>query len=162
MKPLSLWTAFVLTFAACATSYQKTGLTGGFGDTQLAPDLFRVTFKGNGYTFPDRAQDFALLRAADLTIGKGFSCFAVVDEKNTTRVQTFESQGHAETTGSAFLYGNSASYSEHTTYTPGHTSILFKPTTGLLVKCFMTKPENMFTFDAAFLRKSIREKYEIK
>jgi hypothetical protein len=152
----------VLTCAGCATSYHSSGFTGGFSDTQLAPDLFRVTFRGNGYTPPDRSQDLALLRAADLTMEKGYSQFAIVDESNSTRTQTFTTAGHARTTGTATIYGSNATYSSYTTYKPGQTFTFYKPSTGLLVQCFKEKPDGVFTFDAAFLQQSLRQKYKIK
>jgi hypothetical protein len=63
--------------AACATAYQQKGLTGGFDETQLDRDVFRVTFKGNGYTAPERATDLALLRCAEITLANGHKYFAV-------------------------------------------------------------------------------------
>ncbi len=66
--------------SGCATSYQQKGFTGGYSETQLAPDVFRVNFQGNGYTSSERAQDFALLRAAELSLERGFRYFALLDE----------------------------------------------------------------------------------
>ncbi len=61
---LLLASVFSLWFlSGCATSYQQRGFAGGYSETQLAPDVFRVNFEGNGYTSSERAQDFALLRA---------------------------------------------------------------------------------------------------
>jgi len=67
-----------LLLTACATGYQSSGFTGGFKDTQLAPDVFRVSFSGNGFTSSDRVQDFALLRAAELTLANDARYFAVI------------------------------------------------------------------------------------
>lgn len=58
----------LLLLEGCATSHQEKGFTGGYSETQLAPDVFRVNFAGNGYTSSERAQDFALLRAAELSL----------------------------------------------------------------------------------------------
>jgi hypothetical protein len=148
--------------AGCATSYQSNSLTGGYSQTQLAPDVFRVSFRGNGYTTPERAQDYALLRASELTLEKGFTCFALVDEKSSTTTQGITTAGSAHTTGTAYQYGNSVSYSGNTTYVPGQTITIRRPTSGVMVRCFKTKPEDIFTFDAAFLQNSLREKYKIK
>ena len=38
----------VAVLAGCATAYQPEGLTGGFDETQLDRNVFRVSFKGNG------------------------------------------------------------------------------------------------------------------
>jgi hypothetical protein len=65
----------VATLSACATAYQRDGFTGGFSETQLDENVWRVTFEGNGYTREQRAEDFALLRSAELTLEKGFYAF---------------------------------------------------------------------------------------
>lgn len=70
--------------SSCATSYQTVGFTGGYSETQLAPDIFRVVFRGNGYTSRQRSQDFAMLRAAELVLTNKFTYFAVLRESNFT------------------------------------------------------------------------------
>src|SRR5580704_14863845 len=85
-------------FAGCQTPYKSNGLMGGYSETWYAPEAVRVTFRGNGYTSSERAQDFALLRASELALQHGFAFFAVVDESNTTSVSTFTTPGYASTT----------------------------------------------------------------
>ena len=157
--------AAVIFINGCATSYHSTGFTGGYSETQLAPDVFRIHFAGNGYTSGERAQDFAMLRAADLTLQHGFKCFAIIDESSSTAVSSFTTPGSATTTGSAYVsggYGNYyGSYSDQTTYTPPQTYYVFKPRAGLLIRCFTDKPEAIYTFDAAFLQQSLKQKYHI-
>jgi hypothetical protein len=180
MKQTSLFviscvSLFIL--AGCATSYHSSGFAGGFSDTQYAPDAFRVVFRGNGYTSGERAQDFALLRASELTIQHGFTCFAIVDENNTTTTSSFTTPGHADTTayGTGYSSGNvylnpyggtysgtsSAYVNASTTYTPPQTYVFYKPQTGIMFRCFQTKPDGFFTFDAAFLQQSLKQKYHI-
>jgi hypothetical protein len=145
----------------CATSYQPNGFTGGYTDTQLAPDVFRVTFRGNGHTAPERVQDFAMLHAAELALQNGFAHIAILGENNSTTTHSFTTQGQAYTTGSAYVYGNYATYSGNTTYTPGQTFTFYKPSTALTFQCFKLKPEGVLSFDAAFLLNSIRQKYGV-
>ena len=153
----------LLAFAfGCATAYQPTGLGGGYSDTHLAPDLFRVVFHGNQYTAPDRVQDFALLRASELALQNGFTCFALIDESNTVTSSTFNTPAHANATGSGYINGNSVTFEENTTYYPSQTYTFYKPNTGLLIKAFKSKPDRIFTFDAGFLQQSLKEKYQIK
>src|SRR5204862_5042008 len=136
----------------CATPYQSGGFGGGFSDTQLALDIFRVNFRGNGYTSPERAQDFALLRASELALQHGFAHFAIIDQHNSTRVQSYTTPGTAQTTaygtgssqGNIYLnpyggtYAGNSEFSMNapTTYTPPQTHVFFKPQTGLLIKGF--------------------------
>ncbi len=148
--------------SGCATSYQSTGLTGGFSETQLAPDVFRVNFRGNGYTSGERAQDFALLRAADLCSQHNFAYFAVLNENSSTSTSAVTTPGYAYTTGSVYAYGNSATYSGQTYYSPGQTHLIHRPRAGLMIRGFQTKPDGIYTFDVDFLQKSLKQKYHIQ
>ena len=118
-----------------------------------------MNFQGNGYTSAERAQDFALLRAAESSLGRGFKYFALLDETSSSKLSTFTTSGSAYTTGSAYGSGNYATYSGHTTYTPGQTLIISKPHTGVLVRGFTNKPNDIYTFDAEFLQPSLKQKY---
>ncbi len=167
-----------LSLLGCATPYHSNSLLGGYTETQLAPDVFRVGFQGNGYTSPERAQDFALLRAAELAQQNGFRYFVVIDERSSTEVQSFTtpSQTQTSTYGSGTSHGNiymnpfGATYSgtsytylsSRTTHTPGQTHTFYKPRTGLLIQGFHSKPENIYTFDAEYLQQSVKQRYRIK
>ena len=154
--------AVAIFISSCATPYQPTGFTGGFSETQLAPDVFRINFCGNGYTSSERAQDFALLRAADLCSQYHFTSFAILNENDSTSTSAISTPGYAYSTGSAYAYGNSATYSSRTTYSPGQTIVIHKPQAGLLIRGFQTKPSDIFTFDVVFLQKSLKQKYHIQ
>lgn len=54
---------------------------GGYDDLQLAPNIYRVSFRGNGYTGPDRVVDFTLLRAAELSLQNGAKQFVVLKRR---------------------------------------------------------------------------------
>ena len=58
--------AIALVLSACATTYQSESFSGGFSETQLDKNVFRVSFQGNGYTRAERAEEMALLRSAEL------------------------------------------------------------------------------------------------
>lgn len=82
MKTIISVLIVALLLASCATGYgQKSFFSGGFEDTQLGPDIFRVSFSGNDSTSMARTKDFALLRSAELALGNGYPYFVVVDEK---------------------------------------------------------------------------------
>ncbi len=145
----------------CATNYQSKGFKGGFQDTQLAPDVYRVSFSGNGFTSADRVQDFALLRAAELTLANNGRYFAVISTVDQSRTQTHFTPGSAYTTGTVSSFGNSASYSGTTTYTAPQVHTYYNPGVGMMIRTFESKPNDVMTFDAAFLAASIRAKYRI-
>jgi hypothetical protein len=151
-----------LSTAGCATGYHSTGFTGGYSDTQLAPDVFRVTFRGNAYTEPERVQDFALLHAAELALSHGYTHFGILSAGSGSTQSSFTTPGQAYSSGQVQVYGRSAFYSGQTTYVPGQTFVFNKPRAGLIVKCFHGEQPGIDLFDAQFLRKSVREKYHIK
>ena len=174
MKNLFPLLAVSVLIVGCATGYQHNSFTGGFTDMRLAPDIFRITFRGNAYTAAERAQDFALLRASELVLQNRFTHFALLDERqsstpfvwSTPSTATTTSSGGGETTGT--LYGNQfrgytyLSAQSTTTYTPGQTFIMFKPTSGLLIRAFPEKPNNIPVFEAAFLRDQISSRYKLR
>jgi hypothetical protein len=52
--------AVVVILSGCATAYQPKGFTGGFSETLLAPDTFKVQFSGSpSPSFLVQADDLA-------------------------------------------------------------------------------------------------------
>ncbi|MEM8950154.1 MAG: hypothetical protein AAGA21_04045 [Pseudomonadota bacterium] len=73
-----------MALAACAASptpYQAVGDDGGYADQQLESDRYRVTFEGNDATSRETVEDFALYRAAELTLQTGNDYFRVVSKE---------------------------------------------------------------------------------
>ena len=171
IKILFLSSLFIL--SACATPYQKTGLGGGFSETQLSENIFQVNFKGNSYTSTQRAADFALLRSAELTLKNGYKYFVLSDSNNSIEHSSYttplraHTRGHANTYGTLNTYGNFGTYSGSTDITTttyfrgGKTYNIKKPTSAKTIVCFKEKPKNGFSFDAEFLKKSLQTKYNL-
>ncbi len=121
-------------FTGCATSYHRDGVTGGYSDTQLASDEFRVVFSGNVHTSDEQARDYALLRASQVTFQHGFHCFAITDEKHAM---------HSD---------------------PAHHLIVlfYQPMEELTIRCYKGRPDGISSYDVALLQQSMKEKYHIK
>lgn len=70
----------VLLLTGCATSnhYHPYRHGDGFKEVQLKPNMFRVSYEGSSSAI--QSADFAMLRAAELTLEQGFSHFAIVRE----------------------------------------------------------------------------------
>jgi hypothetical protein len=150
----------------CATTYQKQSFTGGFDETQLQPDVYRVTFKGNGYTSSERAADLALLRCAELTMQSGFSYFAVVEAKDGFKRSSFTTPAQSYTTGSATAYGTGRmvnAYGQSTTTTYGGQTFHFsKPSSSNTILMLMGKNDVQgMVYDAKFLYMSLGAKYGV-
>jgi hypothetical protein len=72
-----------LLLAACSTPqasfYAPRDGSDGYAEEELGKGLFRVTFQGNHVTSRERAEDYALYRAAEMTLELGAERFAVHD-----------------------------------------------------------------------------------
>jgi len=72
--------ALAVILASCATPYQQGGITGGSDVKELRPDVYRVSFQGNGYTTRESVQVYWLYRCAELAIEKGFWGFEILSD----------------------------------------------------------------------------------
>ena len=151
----------VAVLSGCATSYQENSFTGGYSDTQLAPDLFRVSYTGNGYSSSGRVQDFALLRAAELSLKNGFSHFSVVSAADASKVGVYTAPTTSTTTGTATRIGQTTAINANTVNSGGYSVPIHKPGVDLMIRCYKTKP-GFEAFDAAFLAQSVKAKYKLK
>jgi len=154
--------SLVLALTACATTYQPQGFSGGFSETQLDTNVFRVSFKGNGYTHAERAEELALLRSAELTLKNGFTHFVIIDGQSRETHSTYTTPLQATTTGSTSVYGNTAYGSSTTSFTGGETYHFTKPSTTNTIMCFKGKPEiGGLVYDAQFLFNALGQKYGV-
>lgn len=135
-----------LTFVGCATPYQRNqlrvGVAGGFSETKLAPDYYRVTFRGNALTQPERASDFALLHSAEIALENGYAFFEIA---NTEASSEHHGAGSVGTVG-PYVFGSFSASSW--------------PTSGIMIH--LLKQNNGKAFDARYVRESIRTKYKIR
>lgn len=160
MKRLYVLSLFAVFAVGCTTPYQKTGISGGFSETQLSENVFRVSFVGNGYTRGERAEDFALLRSAELTLENGFSYFALADSRASTSTSAITTPATSYTTGNAYVSGNQVYGSATTRTYGGGTTYISKPSSINTVVMFKEKPVSAgMIFDAKFVYDSIRKKY---
>lgn len=122
------------------TAYQAKAFTGGYSETQLAPDIYSVRFQGNGYTVTERANDFCLLRCAELTKQNGYKYFTIISNK----------EGSSGALASTNAIGVTVAASAY-------------PSDNNVIKLLKDKPENNVTvYEADFIINSIKTKYKIK
>lgn len=81
MKPALFAIAALSLASACAStsSYReaKTASATGYSEQVVEKDRYRVQYRASG-SDTAKAQDYALLRAAELTLEKGYSTFEIV------------------------------------------------------------------------------------
>jgi hypothetical protein len=132
------------------------GATGGFSELQLSSDVYRVAFRGNGYTSPDRVIDFALLRAAELTLLQGARYFVVVNEGRDSSQQLV---GGGYTTGTmAPMVGGGCSFTGNTA-----PPVLVRRHSAELVIRLVPEPSlpGVTVYSAELIRDQVRQKYGI-
>jgi hypothetical protein len=154
---VALLTAALL--SGCATPYKAAGYGGGYTETVVTPDVFKVSFAGNWHTPDQRAKDFALLRAAELVRVHGFNYFAVTEENDAADVFSTASPGVYVPETPDF---NKNAATRTSSYTPTPKSTYTKPTISLVVHGYKTKPADISTLDATALEASLREKYHLR
>lgn len=79
--------ALLVGLAACTspTPYRAATDDTGYRDQQIETNRFRVSFTGNSATPLNRVQDYALYRAAELTVANGYDYFKVASRSTDTR-----------------------------------------------------------------------------
>ena len=161
MRQLSILILLAVFLQGCATSYQKKGLSGGYSETQLDENVFKVNFRGNGYTSLERASDFTLLRSAELTLQNGYKYFAIIVDNSYTSNSVYTTPSTSTTTTNVYGSGNNAyGYATTTTY-GGQTYNISKPNSSNTIVCFKEKPEGIFSYNAEFIYKNMTKKYGI-
>lgn len=119
MRLVSLVLVTVLALAGCSSIYHAENAKGGYSDTRVDVNVFRVTFKGKSGLVQSQTNDMALLRGAEVALRNGFGFFISSDNA---------------TPGSAPL--------------PGATAVSI-PETTITIICYVVRPETVLAvYDA--------------
>jgi hypothetical protein len=138
------------------------GFKGGYEETRLDENVFLVHFRGNGYTRMERAQDFVILRAAELTIESGYKYFAIASSDKSIATSYFTTPVQTQTKAEVRYYQGRAYLDSKTTSSGGDTYDINKPRITITIVCFKEKPDGPATmFSATFVAESIKKKYGI-
>lgn len=153
----------VALLAGCATGYHtQDALRGGFSETQLDTNVFRVSFQGNEFTGRGTAEDYVLLRSADVTLSHGFTHFAIVDAKSRANTSYVAMPTQTYTSGSATVIGHTAYGSTNTTTYGGEVIAVTEPSTTNTIVAFNGKPNiPAMVYDARFICESLGAKYDV-
>lgn len=147
----------------CSTKYQAKSLTGGYSETQIESNVYRVDFNGNGYTSKARAIDLCLLRCAELCKKSGYSHFLIVEKETSLRKVNLSSSSTSNSTYTVNKYNNTT-YVNGSTNTSGGDNYVYKPGTSNTV-VFMdgqSTDNNEISYNADIIIKSVKSKYKLK
>jgi hypothetical protein len=125
-------TLFVLAVlvAGCAPTYRPSGINGGYGETRLDTNVFRVNYQGDIHQKQSDTDEMALLRSAEVAEQNGFAYFT--------------SSG-AAATGSAVSLA---------------TNVVSIPATTMTIVCYVTRPDTTgLVYEAAQVIATLGPKY---
>lgn len=162
MKKVAL-VIIISILAGCATGYKTNGFGGGFEDTELSPNYFRISFRGNGVTSSERVYEYALLRASDLMMGRECKSFQVLNLKNQTDTSYIDMPKTSTTSANVYTYGNYATGNATTTSFGGGLQSVNKAKTTLDVKCSNQEADpSLNIYDTNFINQKLKLKYKIE
>lgn len=138
--------------ATVRTGYHRVTRTGGYVDNHLQDDIHQVTFVGNGYTSESTAADFALLRAAEVSLEEGCPYFTVIENSNHTRSSTHSTPMATHSIADSTLVSGGSIYT------------VTKPSFKMLIRVLKSRPsdERSLVYDAKQIQQNLRKKYDIK
>lgn len=142
----------------CSTPYQQKDIFGGFSETQLDTNVWRIRFSGNAFTGQDKVRDLSLLRACEIALSTGYSYVAVVSDRD--QVKKNEAQiGSTSYSGTATCAGGTCSAIVNS-YPPSKIPFT-KYSSEQLVVFFTDRPEDFFVIDAMMSYRSLSAKYGV-
>lgn len=146
-----------LSVAACATPYGEDALFGG-GVSAKRIDETHATIRsaGNSSTSTERAEGYAMRKAADFTLAAGYDHFRLIGARDRSQTSSYTGPGTAYPTASAQAVGQSIYGQAHTTYTPGMTLSATAPV--ILLTIEMVRGELPGAFDATSVIRYATEK----
>ena len=127
---------------------------GGYSELQLAPNTYQVSFSGRNISTA-KSQDYALLRAAELTLQMGHRKFLVQQTWGQTDVQLHSQPYTAQTVP----VGNRGAM---TTGFGGGTSSVKLPQASYVIRILdVGQDQEPNAYDARMIQASVRGKYRL-
>ena len=172
MKTKIMLVLAVLIMAGCASQpdYRQADKSGfGYNESKLSDTQYRVHFKAKG-TDKGKAMDYAMLRAAELTLLEGYDWFVVTDRETLVDKETVQT---TPTAGFSQRYARVTDCGVLTCRTSYHPTTQFE--TGVYVGGSQkseiesilsvelgkgTRPTSATSFDAREVRENLQPKVE--
>lgn len=153
---------YLVATTGCTTQYapQSARNIGGFSETEVAPQTWRVVFAGNERLAPSQSEDYAKLRAAELCLA-AHKPFMVLSQFSTDLVEKGVDKGRLIRTHGPSGYGTGrAQHSDgviRSTVIPGKR--LFGATSSLTVTCVDESVSD--ATPAAEVASQLRQRYDL-
>ena len=161
MKYLGI-VVFACLICSCATKYEAIGATGGFYHTKVSDNVYLIGFRGNGFTDAKRANDFALLRAAEIGSKLGFTHFVVEGTLDKSKTEIINTSSTTNSSGNIYSYGNKTSFNGTST-TTNNTMPVYKPGVeiGVLYSEGIPQGRHLEIYEVEKVISEIKSKYKI-
>lgn len=147
MRPVALLVSILAlsSFSGCSTGRTYHSFDSfwslGYNDTRMGEDTWSVSYRGYEIS-QSEANDYAMLRAAEVTSSAGFKYFTLIGEQNSSTSSVIGSGYVYNGTGSAVV--GSSNY----------------PEVRLTIKAYRAKPiAPGAVYEASYLANGIRQKY---
>lgn len=151
--------ALAMSLVGCATKYQPNGLSGGFKEVQLDDNVYQVSFRGNGFTRMEDAEEMTLLRSSELMLAKGFPFFVLINSASRTDYQAIANPGTAYTNGT--VNQQTGQYRATTTMVGGGVTMIASPSSTNTVVGLKERPANgMPAYNTQMIYDSLAQKYK--
>jgi hypothetical protein len=87
-------TAMSMVLVSCATGYGKSSFfsNGGYKDTKLSENTYKVEFTGNEITSTQATYEYAMWRGAEIAKSQGYEYFDVLDKKVMTKDASYDTR----------------------------------------------------------------------
>ena len=158
MRVIALLTILFISGCALNTQYQAQGFSGGYVDTQLNENTWRVVVNGNGFTKSNTVGDYALLRASELTLDNGYRYFIVGSSSQDKESNMVKWGGNSSrTTGQI---NNNGTFSSNTYNTsPTYSNVTKYENEIIFMMINEGEQGDMFAYDAQLIFDSLSAKY---
>ncbi len=101
------------------------------------------------------------MRSAELTLQSGYKYFTIINSGTSVLTSTFVTPKTYNTTANIYGSQNNIYGSAITTQSGGQSYNISKPRTTNTIVCFKEKPSDVMSYNASFISKNIKEKYQL-
>ncbi len=153
------FTVFILFQSGCATVksdyHPLKKLEGGYSELDMHYGVYYIEYQGNEWMEPEKAENYALLRAAELVLENGYPYFMVRNHRTDLKIEERSEEYEDYERDCVFDECDRLGRDRYRRYT------VKIPITRVTIASFREKPADSDTevLDAHGIRTKIRQKY---
>lgn len=157
-----------LLLCSCATPYRPLKHHSGYTERQAGPNEYEVSFSGNANSSWDRVLDFAMLRAAEIALGRQAKIFILLDLVNLSSARRYQVPSQYFWSASPYLSGAqvvptapefAAGERAYRMMTPSEERIFYQPAVRLRILLPPGSAAGHVPYDAAEVKARIKRRY---